>query len=353
MEDFSGFSSEEVDNIDFKKYWNIVVKNWKSIAIYGVAAAVIGIIISFGMPRQYKVVAKVAPELSLRSNSLTSIASMAGINMNMLSNTNDALLPTVYPEIISSVPFVTDLFNMEANDSTLYYHMTEERKQSWIGFVFSLPGKAMGAITGLFENEEETEGIQTVDTFHLTKEQEGVYKALCRAIKVTVDKKTFLVTITVIMDDPIITARLAEAVISNLQRYVTRYRTDKAVENAQFLQLAFDNAKEDYYAVQHRYASYCDSHQEMLSQRFLVEKQKLMNEVNLAYQLYTSLAQQLQQAQVAVQKETPVFAEVYPPTTPLRKFKPQRKKIAFVFFILGVSVAFFRAYAKHKKELSI
>ena len=329
-------TDDEIFSIDLKKYVDIAKSNWKKILLWGFASAVLGGLLSFGIPREYKVVSKVAPELSLRSNSLTSLASMAGINMNMLSNNNDALLPTVYPEIIKSVPFVTDLFSMPANDTTLYAYIKDETKDPLISTVLSWPFKLLGAVVSKIKGEEvDVNG--TVDTYHLTREQFMIYKKLARDIKVEVDKKSFLVTVTVTAQSPYVAADMSRAVIENLKRYVTEYRTGKAKQNADFLEVALEKARTEYYESQSRYARYCDTHQEMLSQSNMVEKQRLQNDMNLKYQLFSSMSQQYQQAQITVRQETPVFAEVVSPTIPVRKSKPSRSKYAICFALLGIA----------------
>ena len=338
---------EEIISIDLKRYVDVVKSNWKKILIWGVSAAFIGAVLSFGLPREYKVISKVAPELSLRSNSLTSLASMAGLNLNMLSNNNDALLPTVYPDIVGSVPFITDLFPMPVKDSTLYSYVLNDMKMSWAKTVMSMPFRAIGNLISSLKNEDIDNSV--IDSYHLTKEQNVVYKILRKAIKVEVDKKTFLVTVTVTMQNAVVAADLSNAVIENLKKYVTDYRTDKARTNAEFLQEAFDKAKNEYYVAQQSYASYCDAHQEMLSQSAMIEKQRLQNDSNMKYQLYSSLAQQLQQAVVTVQQESPVFAVVVPPSVPLRKAAPKRSRIAVVFMMLGMLAAFVDVVVKTEK----
>lgn len=351
MEDFIDDNDSTLDNgsisIDFKKYVDIAKSNWKKILKWGVAACFIGVVFSFGIPRRYIVTSKVAPELSLRSNSLTSLASIAGLSMNLLSNNNDALLPVVYPDIVGSIPFITDMFSLHVKDSTLYHYMLNDVRQSWLSSVVSLPFRAIESIAGAFKEKSTDNSI--VDSYHLTNEQNAVYKMLKRAIKVEVDKRTFLVTISVTMQDPVVAADLSEAVIANLKKYVTAYRTDKARKNAEFLQEAYNNAKGEYYSAQQAYASYCDAHQEMMSQRSMIEKQRLQNNSNIKFQLFSSLAQQLQQAIVTVQQESPVFAVVIPPSVPLRKAAPKRAQIAIVFMMLGMLVSYVNIVVKSKE----
>lgn len=327
-----------VIDVDLMKYFRQLLANWKKLMVWGCCAAIIGVAFSFSFPKEYRVVTKLAPELSLRSNSLTSLASMAGINMSMLGNNNDALLPTVYPDIVSSVPFITGLFDMPVDNTTLYDYLLNDTKTSLLASLFSLPGKAVGAIIDRIKGESEEE-CKALDSYHLTKEQYRIYKMLNKSIKVTVDKKTFLVTVIVTAQSAVVAADLAKRINDDLRAYVVDYRTAKTQQTVDYLQIAHKEAEEDYFKAQSAFAIYSDRHQNVLLQRELIEKTRLQNDMNLKYQLYSSLAQQLQQNEVQLRQETPVFAEIVPASVPLRKDKPKRSRFLIAFFIIGVCSA--------------
>lgn len=335
--------NEDFIQIDVMKYIKPVLKNWKKILLFGLCSAVLGVAFSFTFPKEYKVVTRLAPELSLRSNSLTSLASIAGINMNMLGNNNDALLPTVYPDIVSSVPFITELFDMPVGEKTLYDYILNDQKSSLLSKIISAPFNFVSYLIDLIKHEDEAEddGVSVIDNFSLTKEQYKVFKAIGKLISVSVDKKTFIVTIVVTAQDKLVAATLAEEVNKNLRKYVVNYRTDKTRQVVEYLKLALETSREEYYNAQAKYASYSDRNQNVMLQSFLIEKQRLQNDMNLKFQLFSSLSQQLQQQEVQLHQETPVFAEVIPATVPLRKYKPMRMRFLVVFFAIGCALAAF------------
>ena len=104
------FNEEEYEEIDLLELLRSLLKEWKSILLWAGVAAAVGILIAFSIPDQYSVTAKMVPERVRQSNNnVSAIASMAGINLGA-SSTSDAFSPDLYPVIISSNPFVTDLF---------------------------------------------------------------------------------------------------------------------------------------------------------------------------------------------------------------------------------------------------
>lgn len=332
------YSVEElVSNADFAKYWEKVKASWKLVLFSVCISAVLGLVIGFSIPKKYKVVTKLAPELSNSAvNRLSSLATLAGMNANVLGS-SDAVYPMIYPEIIYSSNFLVDLFDMPVQIAgqepmTLYEYVRDHTRQPWWSAVFGLPGK----LVSLLKNEEEEDRDVPVDPYRLTMEQARVAKSIGSAIKATVEKKTLMITIETTMQNPVVAADLARYVDEKLKKYVADYRTDKVRENVLYLEGVLEQTREDYYSAQKKYASYLDSHRNLILQSVKVEAERLQNDMNLKYSLYNSVVQQLQSARLKVQQETPVFTEIVPATVPLRASSPSKKKILAAFLFLGL-----------------
>ena len=332
------YSAEElVSNADFAKYWEKVKASWKLVLFSVCISAVLGLVIGFSIPKKYRVVTKLAPELSNSAvNRLSSLATLAGMNANVLGS-SDAVYPMIYPEIIYSSNFLVDLFDMPVQIAgqepmTVYEYVRDHTRQPWWSAVFGLPGK----LVSLLKNEEEEDRDVPVDPYRRTMQQARVAKAIGSAIKATVEKKTLMITIETTMQNPVVAADLARYVDDKLKKYVADYRTDKVRENVLYLEGVLEQTREDYYSAQKKYASYLDSHRNLILQSVKVEAERLQNDMNLKYSLYNSVVQQLQSARLKVQQETPVFTEIVPATVPLRASSPSKKKILAAFLFLGL-----------------
>ena len=151
------------------------------------------------------------------------------------------------------------------------------------------------------------------------------------------DKKTGVTTLTVTMQDPLISAALTDTVMHCLQNYITDYRTNKARHDLAFTEKLFNEAQENYYEAQQKYARFMDGNQNIIMQSFRTEQERLQNEMNLAYGVFTQVSQQLQLAKAKVQEITPVYTVVQPATVPLRPAKPNKIMILIGFvFLAGV-----------------
>lgn len=300
---------------------------------------VLGIIIALSIPKQYTVTVTLSPEMGgdRASGGLASLAS-SFLGGGTTSSSNDALNVTLAPDIVASTPFVLELFNTRVQtldselDTTLVAYLDEQRTPWW-GYIKAAPGMAIGAIKSLFS--EDTDTASVLNPFQLTEKEAGKVKGLRQAITAEVDKKTAITTITVTLQDPKVTAIVADSVVAKLQQYIVDYRIKKAKEDCAYLEELYKERQQEYYQAQSKYAHYFDTNRNIAFQSVRAEQERLQNDMNLAYQVYSQVAQQLQVARAKIQEEKPVFAVVEPATIPLESSGTSRKMIlAEIIFLV-------------------
>jgi LPS O-antigen subunit length determinant protein (WzzB/FepE family) len=309
-------------------------------------AIIVGIVIALTTPKQYTVSVTLAPESSKSGGGgLSGIASMLGVGGFNMGSDADALNVTLYPDIVSSTPFILDLMDTpvstideEQPDTTLVGYLKEYTSSSLMGTVMSLPFKAIGGIMSLFKSEEEVK-TDIINPFHLTQEQSQTVNGLKKMIVANVDKKTGVTTVSVTMQDPMVAAILTDTVIVKLKEHITKYRISKAEEDCKYWEELNKVRQDDYYMKQKKYAEYVDANKNVVLQSVRIEQERLQNEMNLAYQVYSSVASQLQMAKAKVQEAKPVFAVVEPATVPLLPSGTSRKMILVGIVFLAVAGA--------------
>ena len=340
----SPVSSPEEQEIDLLELAGKVWAERRLVLKWCGVAVVVALIVGFSIPKEYTTTVMLAPEVEGGSRSLgglSALAGMAGINMNA-GESSDALYPELYPDIVSSVGFTTELFpvflEFELGElkTTLYNYLKEEQRSPWWSAILSLPFKCIGWITSLFQDDDEKVG-QGIDPFRLTEDETDVVKILNERISVSVDKKTSVITLSVTMQDPLISATMTDTVMQKLQNYITEYRTNKARHDLDFTQKLYDEAQKKYYVAQQAYADYVDMNQNISLRSVQTRQERLQNEMNLAYNLYNQTAQQLQLAKAKVQENTPVYTIVQAATVPLKASKPSKLMLLVGFvFLAGV-----------------
>ncbi|MCD8043674.1 MAG: Wzz/FepE/Etk N-terminal domain-containing protein [Tannerellaceae bacterium] len=342
------------DEIDLIELLKKILQDWKLILKACGIAVLIALVVAFSLPKEYKTEVQLAPEATDASSKggLSGLAAIAGINLNT-STTADAFSPDLYPDIVKSTPFILELLPVrvkaihENTEWSLYEYMDEHQKSVWWNSVIRAPFTLLGWIRGLFSEQPETNEInQKGDIVILNRDQQDVIKALQERISVAVDKKTYVITIAVQMQDPLISAQITQMVLEKLQNYIITYRTQKAKQDLEFTEKVYNEAKDKYFERQREYASFEDSNRHINTALYRTEQEKLKNEMTLAYNVYNSLAQKLEQDRLRVQEQTPVFAIIEPAKVPLLPSSPRKIfiLIGFVFLagILAVGYILFK-----------
>lgn len=349
---------EEIDIMELiSKLWK---KRWMILKWCGIGA-VLGLIIGFSIPKTYKASTTLAPETEKKMGSAVgSIASMMGVS---LDNSVDAISVEMFPDVVASTPFICGLFDLpvqfERKDSvintTLLDYMLEYQKSPWWSYVINAPFKALGWVMSIGKEKESDELPAVLDPQNLPKKVRGVVKYFRENISVVVDKKTGKTGISSEMQDPLVVATVVEAVMENLKSYMSDYRTSKVRQDVENLTAIYEQRKQDYYDAQQAYAQYVDGNRSVALRSAQAESERLQQEMNLAYQVYSQVATQLEAARIKEQEAKPVFAVLEPVTIPNRKAAPSKAKMLVIFtFLAGCCAAawvlFGEDYWKKLKE---
>ena len=305
---------------------------------------VVGIIVAISIPKQYTVGVTLSPEMgNTKAGGLSGLAaSFLGSGMAINEGT-DALNASLSADIVSSTPFLLELSTMkipalEGETMTLNVYLDEE-SSPWWSYVIGLPGMVIGGVKSLF-TEEESELVPSdkanLGTIELSKKESKKIESLKKKILASVDKKTSMTTVSVTLQNPKVAAVVADSVVRKLQEYIIDYRTSKAKEDCLYLERLFKERQQEYYDAQKKYADYMDSHDNIILQSVRAEQERLQNDMSLAYQVYSQVANQLQVARAKVQEEKPVFAVVEPAVIPLYPSGTSRKIYVLAFIFLSV-----------------
>lgn len=308
-------------------------------------AVIIGLIVGFSIPKEYEASVTLAPEIMRGksvSGGLSALAGMAGINLGA-SQTADALSPDLYPDIVKSVPFSIDMLNVKVKDkdgtinTTLYEYLKEHQKQPWWNYITGAPFQAISWIVNTIKgNDTIIAGNDSIDSFRLTPEQNGIIGLLSSKVDVEIDSKTYVIKISTSMQDPLIAATVTNEVMEKLQDYITEYRTNKARKDLEFTEKLYEENMRQYHKAQQEYASYMDRNKNVSLRSAQTQQERLKNEMELAFNVYNQTAQQLQMAKAKVQEDTPVFTVVEAATVPIKASKPSKAIILVGFVFLAV-----------------
>jgi len=349
-------SKTEIDLVEFAK---ILAKRKIWILKVMVIFFLSGIVISLLIKKEYEARCRLLPEIETNQGNalgkLGGLAGLVGINTSDIGGSTATLNPALYPIIATSLPFKSQLlskeyrFNKYNKTYSGYHYFNEIYRPAIYEYIILLPKLARG----IFKDKPKisVKSQSESEIWKITSREESLFKMIERRIEITVNNETGLVSIRGKMPDPVAAAELTEAAFSILTEHVINYRISKAKSNLNFVQKTYYEKKENFEILQNKLARFEDKNQNMVTSVASIERQKLKNEYDVAFEVYKSMAQQLEQAKIKVEEETPVFTIIEPIVIPLQKSQPQRIFITLMLSIIGFFVSILIIFYRYFLEL--
>ena len=328
------------DSLDLQKYikqlWPLRKKLLKICCI----VFLVSVAIALPLSKEYTVTVTLAPEAGQNGEGMLSgVASMLGMGGFNLGKDADALTAQLYPDIVASTPFLVDLLNTQVRttngktDTTLEAYLISQFSviQKIKGIPYRTKKKIKELINGPIDISLGGEST------YITEEKSGLVSFLRKSLDVSVDKKTSVTTIMVTFNDQMVTAMVADTLVTKLQEKITEYRLAKALDDCKYWEDIYHKSKADYFKKQNEYAQYADANKNLILQSVIAEQERLENEALLAYQIYSNVATQLQMARAKVQEAKPAFVIVQPSTFPYEPSSMGKSVIVLILTFLGMS----------------
>lgn len=290
---------------------------------------VLSCIIILPVPRYYNCTISMAPE-SNNDNYGSQISSLAAsFGFSFAKGGNDAISPTLYPDLFKSTGFLVSLLDIEVTTSdgeeTMDYYTymaTRQKENPW-----KVPTKKLKKFihyiaTG--EPEPAVSKIDSIDAFRLNRFDTGVIKSISEKIRCSVDKKTNVITLSITAQDPLIAATLAVEIEKRLQTFITDYRTKKSRIDYDYYTQLTDSASQAYSEALEAHSTYADSHLHTTWTREQNMLKYLQGEVNMKSSIYTAMNSRKEAAMAKLQDHTPVFTTIRTATVPAKPAGPKR-----------------------------
>jgi capsular polysaccharide biosynthesis protein len=330
---------EQKKIIDLSKIFKLLWSKKKSFFIVWIVTFILSCIWIFPQPRYYQAEVSLAPETTGEDvGGLAGIASSFGINMGGAGT--DAIYPTLYPDLMESNDFIVGLMPIqittEAKDdepsiTTDYYTYLKNYQKS---NPLTQPFRVLSnSIKKAFSKEEKGKPItaKELNPFKLSEKDSKIFERATRNITCAVDKKTEVISITVIDQDPLVCATMADSVCRHLQDFIIMYRTKKARIDADHYQHLADSAKMEYESAVNEYSIFCDANQDIVLQSVNSKRDALEQDMQFKYNTYSTLAAQLEAMKIKLQERTPVFTTLKSASVPIKPAGPKR-----VLFVIGM-----------------
>lgn len=157
------------------------------------------------------------------------------------------------------------------------------------------------------------------------------------------------------MPDPYAAADLAYLATELLMQEMINFEVRKTRDQLTFLEEQFEVSRERYEQAQVALADFTDRNRGNLTAMAQIERQRLQNEHNLAFEIFSSWSRQVEETRMRLREDTPLFTEVDPVQIPSRPLRPNPVSTTllsmFVGFIWGIGfVTVHRLYQAYKPD---
>jgi len=274
------------------------------------------------------------------SSSLSGLASLAGISLGGMSGGSD-IPPTLYPQIISSIPYKLDLLDeaIEVSDSeiSLGEYLGDDSGSSVLGtvkkYTIGLPGTILSALRG-----SSSEGVskEQGEIYQISEDDRKLFESLNTKLILSLNEKEGFVTLEFSDEDKFVAAQVAERAKELLQERIIAFKNQSARELLDFTTKQYQENKTSYEALQDSIAIFKDQNLNISSSLYQNRLDRLERELNIASSVVEQLASQVEQAKLQVNKDTPVFTIIEPVTVPFERSAPKRSLIVVIWTFLGV-----------------
>lgn len=339
---------DELDFVEvFRKFWEGRKTIFRTVLIFILLGLTVAILSTVEYTSQVKLLPETQQSTSL--GSLGGLAQQFGFSAGSQPIT-EGIPSIIYPDIIQSNAFLQELMEYEvtlpgsSQRVTLEEYIEDYQESSILGFLIRAPFKIKAWLIG--DDEEELTLLDRTIAdqeklnrlIRMPKEDWNTLRKIRNRITTTQNSETGVVTISVEMRDPVITAEVADQVVQMLSEYITENRTEKARQDLEFIEKQFENAKTRFEEAQRELAAFNDANRGQLTAMARTEEQLLQSRYNLNFNLYNSMAERLEEARINLQEETPVVNILEPAAVPDKRSEPNRILILIAFTIIGVII---------------
>lgn len=273
------------------------LKGWKVIAAAVGITTVIGLTLILTTPRRYQSMVQLAPEQVITDEKA------------------EAIFPEIYPNIVGSNNFILELLPLEvttADGSLTTDYKTYLQKHQAKSLTEYPKAWLVGMIEMMRGDNQAGQGLAAKNhgPIRLSRHDENLIKGIRASIRCVWDKKTDAITISVIDQDPLVAAIVADSVTTRLQQSITDYRTAKARVDLDYAQRIYEQTQSEYQNAETEYVTYATAYQQATLETHKQRIEALKLNLKLRFDTFREASEQLQAARAKLQEQTPAFTVI-------------------------------------------
>ncbi|MEX1014113.1 MAG: hypothetical protein WDZ80_03050 [Candidatus Paceibacterota bacterium] len=157
------------------------------------------------------------------------------------------------------------------------------------------------------------------------------------------------------MPDAYAAADLASLATDILMQEMINFEVRKTRDQLNFLEEQYEVSRERYEQAQIALADFTDRNRGNLTAMAQIERQRLQNDYDLAFNIYSTWSRQVEETRMRLREDTPLFTEVDPAQVPSRPVRPNPVSTTIISVLIGFIwgagyVTINRLYQAYKPE---
>jgi uncharacterized protein involved in exopolysaccharide biosynthesis len=273
------------------------------------------------------------PEGSEGKSSLGGLAGIAGIKLPDGSS-SDIIRPELFPNIIQSTEFLSSIikqkFNTEDKQVLLQDYLNHNLKLSLIESFSS----------GFKQSENTRSQVDTTDgVYSLTIAERKAINILSERITVNYNDVLGLIEIEVLLQDPVLSAKVLKKMNDNLTDYLADYKTKKNKRKLAFLEEQINKQRVNLENAQKELTSYLDIRQAISKKSAMVDYDVLQSNKSANYSIYSTLLNEKAETEIKINEDLPYIKIIEPIIIPNAPSEPNKLFILVLFTVFGVLVS--------------
>lgn len=311
----------------------------------------VGLLIAFGSREEYSASTRLLPYRNpAGAGSLSSLAGLAGIRLP-----NGAAEQTITAELYPVIAQTLD-FRVSVADTPLRFAAASERmslvqyfrnQHSFLDDALSTVGNVRRAVVSAIARSprRDTSTVLGSDGMPLRtfdRDYLEIIKDLDERLLIGIDKKTFVITITGIMPDPIAAADLVRTASEKLMQQIINYEAKKAGEQLRFVEEQHGISRTRYEQAQRNLAVFADRNRTLVGAVAQIERERLQREYDVTFEVFQQFSLELEQARIKKNQDTPVFTVIEQVTVPNERHSPRRSVLLILAGLFGVAAGIAR-----------
>lgn len=179
----------------------------------------------------------------------------------------------------------------------------------------------------------------------------SIYRKLANhLIRTNVDRLTKILTVTVTMPEPQLSADVANSIAESLDKYIRTKRKSFASEQKFYIEKRIEQLRDSLTLAEERLKNFSEQNRLIVqSPKLLLERGRLMRNVEILNAVYIELNKQLEVTKIDEIKETPVVNIKEKAKNPVYKAGPAR--VSSFLTVLFLSIIFSSFYFLFKSHL--